>query len=79
MFAIFSLIGVSLLMFIIVYTLPGDPATAAAGPGASPEQIEYMRQKLGLDKPLYQQYARFVWLSINTLGSFFSFETRRGN
>ena len=61
MFAIFSLIGVSLLMFIIVYTLPGDPATAAAGPGASPEQIEYMRQKLGLDKPLYQQYARFVW------------------
>lgn len=54
-------LAVSVIVFLIFYALPsGDPATAKIGPGATPEQLEAVRQALGLDRPLYVQYALFV-------------------
>ena len=54
------LIGVSTLAFFLTNLLPGDPARAAAGRLATPEQLEAVRQRLGLDEPLPVQYALYM-------------------
>ena len=54
-----TLLIVAVLVFGFVHMLPGDPARLAAGPEAGPETIELVRQDLGLDKPLHQQFIRF--------------------
>jgi peptide/nickel transport system permease protein len=59
-FLAFVIVGVTLVLFVIMYLLPGDPARAAAGPGAGPEQVEVVRQKMGLDKPPYVQYLTYM-------------------
>lgn len=49
------LLIVSVLIFSLIHVAPGDPASFMAGDEARPEQIERIRQKLGLDEPLYKQ------------------------
>ncbi|MGK5507360.1 ABC transporter permease [Brevibacillus formosus] len=55
-----TLLGVSVLIFLMVHLIPGDPATQILGQFATPEAISQMRATLGLDQPLWQQYMRFV-------------------
>ncbi|MED1781362.1 ABC transporter permease [Brevibacillus fortis] len=55
-----TLLGVSVLIFLMVHLIPGDPATQILGQFATPEAISQLRAKLGLDQPLWQQYMRFV-------------------
>ena len=45
------LLFVSLLMFVLVRVLPGDPVGAALGDGATKEQVEKFRAQMGMDKP----------------------------
>lgn len=59
-FLVFVIIGITALLFVIMYLLPGDPARAAAGPGAKPEQVERIRIRLGLDQPLHVQYLTYM-------------------
>lgn len=54
------LFGISLLLFFMLRALPGDPAQVLAGQMATPEEIELIRHQLGLDKPVYIQYAVFL-------------------
>lgn len=54
------LLGVSILVFSIIRLLPGDPAVALAGPQATDEFIQQVRQTHHLDEPLPLQYLRFV-------------------
>ena len=49
------LLIVSVLIFSLIHVAPGDPASFMAGDEARPEQITRIRQKLGLDEPLYKQ------------------------
>ncbi|HKN08794.1 MAG TPA: ABC transporter permease, partial [Pseudomonadota bacterium] len=58
--AVPSLIGVVIVTFLLTRALPGDPAAYFAGPAATAEAIEQVRVKLGLDKPLYIQFIRYV-------------------
>ena len=58
--AIPSLIGVVIVTFLLTRALPGDPAAYFAGPAATPEAIQEIRVKLGLDKSLPQQFVRYV-------------------
>ena len=58
--AIPTIFGVTLVVFTVIQVTPGDPAAIAAGPVASDEQIEELRQRLGLDKPIIVQY--FNWI-----------------
>jgi len=55
-----TLLLVGILVFLLVHLLPGDPARLAAGPDANPETVQLVRQDLGLDRPLPQQFVRFV-------------------
>jgi glutathione transport system permease protein len=54
-----TLLIVAVLVFLFVHMLPGDPARLAAGVDASPETVELVRQDLGLDKPMPQQFLNF--------------------
>lgn len=58
--AIPTLLGVLTVIFIIVRVAPGDPATAALGDYASKQAVEALRQRMGLDAPLWLQYLRFL-------------------
>ena len=60
MFAIPSLIGVVIVTFLLTRALPGDPAAYFAGPAANKEAVEQIRKKLGLDKPLIEQFFRYT-------------------
>jgi ABC-type dipeptide/oligopeptide/nickel transport system permease component len=42
----------SILVFMLLHLVPGDPAQTAAGPDATPETLAEVRQKMGLDRPL---------------------------
>ncbi|TGG90337.1 ABC transporter permease [Natronospirillum operosum] len=53
-------IGVTLLVFSLMHFIPGDPAQIMAGETAPPEQVERMRERLGLNDPVYVQYGRYV-------------------
>ena len=55
-----TLVLASLVIFIGIRQLPGDPAIAMAGEEASPEQLEAVRSQLGLDQPLPAQYFSFI-------------------
>jgi peptide/nickel transport system permease protein len=61
LFLLLVLVIVSFVTFLIFYKLPaGDPARRIAGHRNTPEQIEEIRQTLGLDRPWYVQYGRFA-------------------
>lgn len=54
------LLGVATLVFSLIHLVPGDPAQAMLGDGASAQDIAELRASLGLDKPLLDQYVTFV-------------------
>jgi peptide/nickel transport system permease protein len=54
------LLGTSLITFAIAFLIPADPAVAFAGAKADPATLAAIRVELGLDQPLYFQYARYV-------------------
>ena len=54
------LLAVSLFVFAFVHLLPGDPARMVAGQDASYEQVENVRKELLLDRPLWEQYIRYL-------------------
>ncbi|MGD8333391.1 MAG: ABC transporter permease, partial [Desulfobacterales bacterium] len=55
-----TLLGVSILVFLMLHLTPGDPAELLMGERASEEALQEIREHLGLDKPLYEQYGRFL-------------------
>ena len=54
------LLGISFLLFFMLRMLPGDPAQVLAGQMASPEEIENIRNQLGLNEPVHVQYGKFL-------------------
>ncbi len=57
---VFVLLGVVTVAFLITNLIPADPARMLAGRQASEETVAGIRSQLGLDKPLYMQYGRYV-------------------
>ncbi|MBI3979338.1 MAG: ABC transporter permease [Chloroflexi bacterium] len=62
------LFGVSVVIFLMMRLVPGDPARQALGAEATGEQVELMRRQWGLDQPLPVQYVR--WLEHAVQGDF---------
>lgn len=54
------IIGITLISFIFLRILPGDPAEIALGTRATPDDIERLRAQMGLDLPLWRQYGNFL-------------------
>jgi peptide/nickel transport system permease protein len=55
-----NLIGVVVITFLLTRAIPGDPAAYFAGASATKEAVEQVRAQLGLDKPLVEQFFRYV-------------------
>jgi len=55
-----TLLGVSIIVFLFLRMIPGDPALALAGEHASEENVERIREEFGLNKPLHEQYFTYV-------------------
>jgi peptide/nickel transport system permease protein len=62
-----TLLLATVMVFALFWIVPGDPALAILGGGegdsgtVSPEQLQQLRQRLGLDRPLYVQYTSWLW------------------
>ena len=55
-----SLVGIVIVTFLLTRVLPGDTAVYFAGPAATQQSIAEIRHKLGLDRPLHEQFLRYV-------------------
>ncbi len=55
-----TMLIVTVFVFLFVHLLPGDPARLAAGPEADEETVMLVREQLGLDRPLPEQFVSFV-------------------
>src|SRR5512136_613538 len=55
-----TLLGVSVIVFLMLHITPGDPAELLLGERATVESLKAMREHLGLDQPLYVQYGMFL-------------------
>ena len=62
------LLGITVIVFLIMAMIPGDPATAILGSYATPENVEKLNRDLGLDRSLVEQY--FIWLGNLLTGDF---------
>lgn len=58
------MVVVAVVVFLLVHLSPGDPAAVIAGDTATPEQIAAIRAKLGLDEPLWTQFAIWSWATL---------------
>ena len=58
--AAFVLLALSLLVFSILKLVPGDPALTMSGMGASQTDIDVLRERLGLDQPVWMQFANWL-------------------
>jgi peptide/nickel transport system permease protein len=58
--AVVTLIGVSWLIFAIMWMIPGDVAISILGDGANPERVAALREQMGLNDPWYVQYGRWA-------------------
>ncbi len=54
------LLGVSIIVFSLIRMIPGDPVTVMLGERARPEDIERVREEMGFNRPIYEQY--FEWM-----------------
>jgi len=74
--AIPALFGLVLLTFILIHAVPGDPAAVLAGDQATPQQIQALREHYGFDRPILEQFFRYVsQLASGSLG--ISYMTQR--
>ena len=55
-----NLVGVVVITFLLTRAIPGDPAAYFAGAAATQEAVEQVRKQLGLDRPLIEQFFRYV-------------------
>ena len=60
LWSLLVLVGLSMVIFAIARVVPGDPARMALGPTATQEQVSDLREKLGLNRPIVEQYGLFV-------------------
>lgn len=54
-------LGVATLTFALIHLVPGDPVVAMLGDNASPADVARLRERLGLDRPLWEQYGAFLY------------------
>src|SRR5205814_9600537 len=54
------LFGVSIVVFLLIRLIPGNPAISILGERATPELVERVRSQLGLDLPIWRQYLHFL-------------------
>jgi len=70
-----TLVGISVISWVIITQAPGSPIAITMDPKVSPKIVEQMEKNYDLDKPIYQQY--FLWLKRLFTGNLYSFKDGR--
>lgn len=70
-------IGVSFLIFALMYFAPGDPAAMALGESATPEAIHQWNEDHGLNDPFFVQYGKYMWKIVSEFDFGSSYRTGR--
>lgn len=70
-----TLVGISIISWVIITQAPGSPIAITMDPKVSPKIVEQMEKNYDLDKPIYQQY--FLWLKRLFTGNLYSFKDGR--
>lgn len=69
-FLMVAMLGlVALVVFSVLFVLPGDPAQLILGIQATPEKLAALRAELGLDRPFWVQFADWIWSLLTLKGS----------
>ena len=64
--AVPTILLTSIVVFLMLYLIPGDPASIYIGDNtATPQRLAAIRHQMGLDKPIYVQYLDFVWKALH--------------
>ncbi|MDI6764131.1 MAG: ABC transporter permease [Thermodesulfobacteriota bacterium] len=75
LYTFITLVGISVISWIIITQAPGSPIAITMDPKVSPKIVEQMEKNYDLDKPIYQQY--FLWLKRLFTGNLYSFKDGR--
>ncbi|MFV2091854.1 MAG: ABC transporter permease [Hyphomicrobiales bacterium] len=69
-----TLVGATLIIFVVMEVLPGDPASIILGLGAEPDTLAALRRELGLDLPVVTRYFTWLWaLARGDLGNSYTY------
>ena len=70
------LFGITLVVFLMIHLIPGDPASTLLGNRSTPQAVAALRSQFGLDEPLYRQYLDFLGRVVHgDLGSSFVYKS----
>lgn len=69
-------LGVSLIIFTIMYFIPGDPASNILGVGATPEAVAQLNEQLGYNKPFVARYADYIYNAVFKLNLGISYQNK---
>ncbi len=75
LYTFITLVGISIISWMIITQAPGSPIALTMDPKVSPKIVEQMEKNYDLDKPIYQQY--FLWLKRLFTGQLYSFKDGR--
>ncbi len=75
LYTFITLVGISVISWVIITQAPGSPIAITLDPKVSPKIVEQMEKNYDLDKPIYQQY--FLWLKRLFTGNLYSFKDGR--
>jgi peptide/nickel transport system permease protein len=75
LYTLITLVGISIISWVIITQAPGSPIALTLDPKVSPKIIEQMEKNYDLDKPIYQQY--FLWIQRLFTGKLYSFKDGR--
>ncbi|MDP3016570.1 MAG: ABC transporter permease [Deltaproteobacteria bacterium] len=75
LYTFITLVGISVISWVIITQAPGSPIAITMDPKVSPKIVEQMEKNYDLDKPIYQQY--FLWLKRLFTGNLHSFKDGR--
>src|SRR5450755_1393179 len=71
-----TLVGASLIIFLVLDALPGNAAQMLMGADASPEAVQALTVKLGLDQPLISRYLHWLGgMAVGDLGNSYAYGT----
>src|SRR5512134_1079230 len=74
-----TLVGTSVVVFLVLEILPGNAAQILMGPDASPEAVTALAQKLGIDRPAFERYWDWVTgMLVGDLGLSYAYSTPVG-
>jgi peptide/nickel transport system permease protein len=75
LYTLITLIGISIISWVVILQAPGSPVALTMDPKVSPKIVEQMMKNYDLDKPVYQQY--YLWLKKLFTGRLYSFKDGR--